>query len=137
VFLLLLCNDRAVLGPWTNRRGTNMFTSAVVAVLVTLSVVLTASVLFPAITGRQILDIIAGCALVSVAAGGWALARMRRAHHPVAVDRRARETWRMPPLNTLSAPMMSTGRKVGIAALRSYLAISMVMVIVKIVAMAI
>ena len=43
----------------------------------------------------------------------------------------------MPPLNVLSAPMMSTGRKVGIAALRSYLAISMVMVIVKIVAMAI
>jgi hypothetical protein len=41
----------------------------------------------------------------------------------------------MPPLNALSGPMMSTGRKVGIAALRSYLAISMVMV--KIVAMAI
>jgi hypothetical protein len=59
---LLLCNDRAVVGPWTNRRGTNTFTSAVVAVLVTLSVVLTASVLFPDITGRQILDIIAGCA---------------------------------------------------------------------------
>jgi Mn2+/Fe2+ NRAMP family transporter len=136
VFLLLLCNDRAVLGPWTNRRGTNMFTSAVVAVLVTLSVVLTASVLFPAITGRQILDIILGCALVSVAAGGWTLAPMRRAHSSVEVDRSARETWRMPPLNVLSAPMMSTGRKVGIAALRSYLAISMVMVIVKIVAMA-
>jgi Natural resistance-associated macrophage protein len=84
VFLLLLCNDRAVLGPWTNRRGTNMFTSAVVAVLVTLSVVLTASVLFPDITGRQILDIIAGCALVSVVAGGWALARMRRPHSQVA-----------------------------------------------------
>jgi Mn2+/Fe2+ NRAMP family transporter len=137
VFLLLLCNDRAVLGPWTNRRGTNVFTSAVVAVLVTLSVVLTASVLFPDITGPQILDIIAGCALVSVAAGGWALARMRRAHSSVEVDRSARETWRMPPLNVLSAPMMSTGRKAGIAALRSYLAISMVMVIVKIVAMAI
>jgi hypothetical protein len=37
VFLLLLCNDRAVLGPWVNRRGTNLFTSAVVAVLVTLA----------------------------------------------------------------------------------------------------
>src|SRR5260370_14931926 len=39
VYLLLLCNERAVLGPWVNRRGTNMFTSAVVAVLITLSVV--------------------------------------------------------------------------------------------------
>src|ERR1700684_3294928 len=91
VFLLLLCNDRAVLGPWVNRRGTNMFTSAVVAVLVTMSVVLTDSVLFPRITERQILDIIAGCALVSVAAGGWALARMRRAHSPAEVDRKTRE----------------------------------------------
>src|SRR5262252_4655430 len=37
VFLLLLCNDRDVLGPWVNRARTNMFTAAVVAVLVSLS----------------------------------------------------------------------------------------------------
>ena len=69
VFLLLLCNDREVLGPWVNGRDTNMFTAAVVAVLVTLSVVLTASVLFPSITGRQITGILLGCALASVAVG--------------------------------------------------------------------
>ncbi|HEY5016376.1 MAG TPA: hypothetical protein VIK57_14595 [Streptosporangiaceae bacterium] len=34
---LLLCNDREVLGPWVNGRKTNLFTSAVVAILVTLS----------------------------------------------------------------------------------------------------
>jgi NRAMP (natural resistance-associated macrophage protein)-like metal ion transporter len=137
VFLLLLCNDRAVLGPWVNRRGTNLFTSAVVAVLVTLSVVLTASVLFPHITGRQILDIMAGCGLVSVAAGAFALARARRSHSSVEVDRRDRATWRMPPLNMLSTPILSTGRKIGLAALRSYLAIAMILVIVKIVQVAI
>ena len=38
-----------------------MFTAAVVAVLVTLSVILTASVLFPDITSRQIVDIMACC----------------------------------------------------------------------------
>jgi Mn2+/Fe2+ NRAMP family transporter len=137
VFLLLLCNDRAVLGPWVNRRGTNLFTSAVVAVLVTLSVVLTASVLFPGITGRQILDIIMGCAVASVAAGAWALARARRSHSSVEVDRRDRESWRMPPLNMLSKPVLSTGRKAGLAALRTYLAISMILVIVKIVEVAV
>src|SRR5271166_6319630 len=115
VFLLLLCNDRAVLGPWVNRRGTNVFTSAVVAVLVTLSVVLTASVLFPAISGRQIVDIVLGCAVASVAAGGWVLARSRRAHSSVQVDRRDRDIWRMPPLNMLSKPIMSAGRKAGLA----------------------
>src|SRR5271165_4798855 len=136
VFLLLLCNDRAVLGPWVNRRGTNVFTSAVVAVLVTLSVVLTASVLFPAISGRQIVDIMLGCAVASVAAGGWVLARSRRAHSSVQVDRRDRDIWRMPPLNMLSKPIMSAGRKAGLAALRTYLAIAMVLVIVRIIQMA-
>src|SRR6202041_718230 len=35
VFLLLLCNDKSVLGPWVNRRITNVFTSGVIAVLIT------------------------------------------------------------------------------------------------------
>jgi len=34
----------------------------------------------------------------------------------------------MPSLNMLSKPLMSTGRKVGLAALRSYLAIAMILV---------
>jgi hypothetical protein len=136
VFLLLLCNDRAVLGPWVNRRATNVFTSAVVAVLVTLSVVLTASVLFPGITGRQITEIIGVCAAASVVAGAWALARARRSFGGVPVDRTGRDGWRMPPLATLSKPVMSTGRKLGLTALRSYLAVAMIMVIVKIVQVA-
>jgi hypothetical protein len=47
VFLLLLCNDQAVLGPWVNGRGLNFFTGGVIAILVMLSIILTASVLFP------------------------------------------------------------------------------------------
>jgi Mn2+/Fe2+ NRAMP family transporter len=48
VFLLLLCNDRAVLGPWVNSWRLNLFTGAIVVVLVMLSLILTMSVLFPA-----------------------------------------------------------------------------------------
>jgi Mn2+/Fe2+ NRAMP family transporter len=47
VFLLLLCNDKAVLGPWVNTRWLNLFTGGVIAVLVMLSIILTASVMFP------------------------------------------------------------------------------------------
>ena len=136
VFLLMLCNDRAVLGPWVNRRGTNIFTSAVIALLVAMSIVLTASVLDPGITERQILTIFLGCAVVSVAGGGWVLMRSLRVHSSVEVDRRDRETWRMPPLNVLTKPVMSTGRKVALTILRSYLAIAMVLVIVRLVQMA-
>jgi Mn2+/Fe2+ NRAMP family transporter len=136
VFLLMLCNDRAVLGPWVNRRGTNMFTSAVIALLVAMSIVLTASVLDPGITERQILTIFLGCAVLSVAGGGWVLIRSLRRHSSVEVDRRDRETWRMPPLNMLTKPVMSTGRKIALTILRSYLAIAMVLVIVRLVQMA-
>ena len=137
VFLLLLCNDREVLGPWVNSRGTNLFTSGVIAVLITLSVVLTASVLFPAITGRQIVEIFLVCVAASLVAGAWTLARARRALGGVPVDRTGRESWRMPPLAMLSKPVLSTGRRLGLTALRAYLAIAMILVIVKIVQVAI
>jgi len=136
VFLLLLCNDKSVLGPWVNGRRVNLFTSGVIAVLITLSVVLTASVLFPDITGQQIVIIMAACAVASVAAGGCALVRARRAVGGVPVDRTGRDTWRMPPLAMLSKPVLSTGRKIGLSALRAYLAIAMILVIVKIVQLA-
>ena len=58
VFLLLLCNDRAVLGPWVNGRFINLLTGVVIAVLLLLSVILTAAVVYPAITGAQIIAIL-------------------------------------------------------------------------------
>jgi NRAMP (natural resistance-associated macrophage protein)-like metal ion transporter len=139
VFLLLLCNDRAVLGPWVNGRKTNLFTSAVVAVLVTLSVVLTAAVLFPAISARQIVLILACCGGASALAGGFALARRLRPGSVAAlpVDRSGRAAWRMPPLTLLDRPVMSTGRKIGMSALRLYLLVAMVLVVVRIVELAV
>jgi len=138
VFLLLLCNDKDVLGPWVNGRKTNMFTAAVVAVLVSLSFILTASVLFPNISARQIIDILATCGVASVLAAGYALVRRQRGGAAAAapVDRTARQNWRMPPLNLLERPVMSPGRKIGIAALRVYLGVAMILVIVRIVQLA-
>lgn len=44
--------------------------------------------------------------------------------------------WRMPPLAELTRPVMSTGRKIGMGALRLYLAVAVILVIVKIVQVA-
>jgi Mn2+/Fe2+ NRAMP family transporter len=132
VFLLLLCNDKEVLGPWANGRWLNAFTSFVVAVLVTLSIVLTASVLFPKISSRAILDVMAACGMVALVALSLALSTRRRGQVE-PVDRTGRDDWRMPPLAELGRSTMSTGRKVGMGALRAYLAVAMVMVIVRIV----
>src|SRR6202050_4298477 len=90
VYLLLLCTDRAVLGPWVNGRKTTMFAATVVALLVALSVVLTASVLFPAITARQIVEILCACGVASAVGGAWTLIRARRSGGEVPVDRTGR-----------------------------------------------
>ncbi|KUL38061.1 hypothetical protein ADL22_19580 [Streptomyces sp. NRRL F-4489] len=136
VFLLLLCNDRAVLGPWANGPKTNAFTSAVVGVLVTLSVILTASVLFPGISSTAILDIMAGCGVIGILAAGYSFTRRRTGTKEDPIDRTGRDNWRMPPLDTLARPTMSTGRKIGMGALRTYLLVAMVLVIIKIVQVA-
>ncbi|MDH6114802.1 NRAMP (natural resistance-associated macrophage protein)-like metal ion transporter [Kitasatospora sp. MAP12-15] len=135
VFLLLLCNDKQVLGPWVNGPKINAFTSFVVGVLVTLSIILTASVLFPNITAAAILDIMAGCGVVGVLAAGYAFTRKRTATME-DIDRTGRDSWRMPPLETLTKPAMSATRKVGMSALRGYLLVAMIMVIFKLVTLA-
>ncbi|MEV0968270.1 NRAMP family divalent metal transporter [Microtetraspora glauca] len=135
VFLLLLCNDRQILGPWVNGRATNLFTSLVVGVLVTLSVILTAAVLFPGIGVAQILMIMGGCGATGAAATAYALARRRRsAAEPV--DRTGRDDWRTPPTAEIGRPVLSTTRRLGMAVLRLYLTVATVLVIVKIVQMA-
>ncbi|MEV7213298.1 NRAMP family divalent metal transporter [Kitasatospora cineracea] len=132
VFLLLLCNDRAVLGPWVNGPKTNAFTTMVVGVLVSLSVILTAAVLFPDLDAAAIEWILAGCGLAGVLSAGYAFTRRRTATREDPVDRTGRADWRMPPLETLAKPVVSTGYKIGMGALRGYLLVAMVLVIVKI-----
>src|SRR6201999_1624680 len=73
VFLLLLCNDKAVLGPWVNGRWTNVFSTVVVAMLITLSLILTVSVAFGHITAGQIIAILVTCAGVTALAGAAVL----------------------------------------------------------------
>ncbi len=137
VFLLLLCNDKQVLGPWVNGPKTNAFTAAVVGVLVSLSIILTASVLFPDITAGAIMDIMAGCGVAGVLAAGYAFTRRRTATKEDPIDRTGRDEWRMPPLETLTRPVMATGRRIGMSALRGYLFIAMVLVVIKLVQVAI
>jgi Natural resistance-associated macrophage protein len=66
VFLLLLSNDKAVLGPWVNSRKLNLFTGAIIAALVMLSVILTASVLFPDMEEQWIVGILVGGSVIAL-----------------------------------------------------------------------
>jgi Natural resistance-associated macrophage protein-like len=92
VFLVLLCNDKAVLGPWTNPGWLNALAALIVGVLV---------------------------------APGW--------HRNGATDteRVPREEWTMPQLELLERPVWSRTRIVGMYALRGYLVLAVVMLVIK------
>ncbi len=104
--------------------------------LVLLSIILTASVLFPDITGTQIeLVLIVGCGL-ALLVGLFLLVQTRRTARrkvTVPVEWEDRRSWRMPAMNMLAKPAMSTPRKIGLIVLRGYLFIAFALVVVKIV----
>jgi NRAMP (natural resistance-associated macrophage protein)-like metal ion transporter len=141
VFLLLLCNDKAVLGPWANTRGLNIFTGAVIAVLVLLSMILTVAVLFPdAATGTVMLSILGGGAALGLLAGAAMFFAKGRAAKVAAVadpvGPARRENWRMPPLDQLAPARMSPAAKAWMFVLRGYLVVAGGLVLARIVALA-
>jgi hypothetical protein len=137
VFLLLLCNDKAILGPWANDRKTTLFTGLVIAILVTLSVILTASVLFPAMSGTHIMAILVGGAVLAAIASSVARLIDHRRGFKAAVlntfTAADRATWRMPPLAELPPARLSVLDRTWLIVLRGYLVIAAGLVLVRIV----
>ncbi len=135
VFLLLLCNDRAVLGPWVNGRWTNLFTGSVIAILVMLSIVLTASVLYPTISGEQILGILGGGTVLALIGAGvtWAT---RNTTGAAPLDRALRSTWRMRPVADLPPATLTAATRTWMIVLRGYLLLAVGLVVVRVVQLA-
>jgi hypothetical protein len=145
VFLLLLCNDKAVLGPWVNGRWLNLFTGAVIWVLVMLSIILTAATVFPDISGETILAVLGGGTVLGMAGfAGTTLLRTSRGKHAAANGpvlqaqlRARRATWRMPPLDALPPPKLSLSKRAWMGVLRAYLVAAVILVAVKVIQVAI
>jgi hypothetical protein len=135
VFLLLLCNDKAVLGPWVNGRWLNLFTGTVIAVLVMLSIILTASVMYPDMEEQTIFAILGGGSLLAVA-GAAAFLFVRRSLSAQAIDRSGQATWRMPPLSQLAPAHMTPLTRIWMVVIRGYLLIAGGLVLVRIVQLA-
>jgi len=142
VFLLLLCNDKAVLGPWTNPGWLNAVAAAIVGVLVGLSAILTVTVLFPQIDVTLLTEVLFGVLAAGLAAAGLYVGYGRRRDAepldlPVGARRTqppaaaGRESWTMPALELLERPTWSRARTIGMYALRGYLVIAVLMLIVK------
>lgn len=140
VFLLLLCNDKAVLGPWANSHKVNIFTAAVIAVLVMLSVILTASVLFPDITDGQILGVlIVGSAVgvvMTLAVRAYERYRRVATESMPLVASEHKLHWRMPPLDQLPPARLTLTSRVWMGVLRAYLVIAAGLLLVKLIKLA-
>jgi Mn2+/Fe2+ NRAMP family transporter len=136
VFLLLLCNDHAVLGPWVNPSWLNAIASVIVAVLVELSLILMASTMFPSVDVAQLFVYLSLALVLCLAGAGMYTLRSRpdRRAPPTAeelLERERRHTWTMPPLALLERPLWSPGRKAAMLVLRGYLVIAVLLLVVK------
>jgi NRAMP (natural resistance-associated macrophage protein)-like metal ion transporter len=135
VFLLLLCNDREVLGPWRNASWLNVLASVIVATLVLLSLILMATTVFPNIDVTAVSLGGAVALALGLLSFGVVTLRSRRGAASVKIidpgPSIPREQWTMPPLALLARPQWSTGRKVAMLTLRGYLLLSVILLIVK------
>ncbi len=139
VFLVLLCNDKDVLGPWINTPIRNVVAGAIVWVLILMSLALTAATMFPTITGPQLTTGLLVGAGIGAAAGLVGFASSRLPSHKKVVSEPEeenepldKENWRTPPLDTLPKAKIRLTSRVGLTVLRLYLVLAVILVIVKI-----
>jgi len=131
VFLLLLCNDRAVLGPWVNRPWLNAVATVIVSVLLVLSLILMTTTVFPHIDVPALLGVLAAVLVgVLLVMGALYVRALRRRPAPAPVGERG-ENWMMPPSTLLSRPPQSTARTATLYVMYGYLAVGVVMLGVK------
>jgi hypothetical protein len=135
VFLVLLCNDREVLGPWCNPGWLNVIASTIVATLILLSLILMATTIFPTINVTAVSLAGGGALAVGLVSFGLVALRSRRGARAVTMIQSGpsipSQQWTMPPLALLGRPQWSTGRKAAMLTLRGYLLASMILLIVK------
>lgn len=136
VFLLLLSNDKPVLGPWSNTARVNIFTGVVIAVLVVLSIVLTASTLFPNFGTTQILWTLGTGLIAALAVGIWLATAHPDPKTLVKMTNAEKYAWRMPPLASLPKAHLSTLNRVWLVILRVYLLCAVALVVYKVVLLA-
>ena len=137
VFLVLLCNDRAVLGPWVNKNWLNAVAGFIVSVLLMLSMVLVVTTVVPSIDVSRLVVILGTVTAVVVIAGGvWLAVAQRHAVRQPKISQAEKENWRMPGLALLERPIWSLGRRVAMYTLSGYLVLAVVLLAVKAVQLA-
>ena len=137
VFVVLLCNDRAVLGPWVNKLWLNIVAALIVSALLVLSMVLVISTAFPSVDVNRLVVVLAIVTAVALVAGGtWAWLGRRGAAPETEMSPAERENWRMPALALLERPKWSLVRRIAMIGMGAYLVLAVALLAVKAVQLA-
>jgi NRAMP (natural resistance-associated macrophage protein)-like metal ion transporter len=131
--VLMLCNDRALMGPWRNSKWLNVAAVTMVATLVVLSITMMVSTLFTGVNVLVLLEILAGVEVVGLAIGLPLVVRRHVTEDFGDLDRR---DWRTPRLALLEAAPQSRARTVLLRGQTLYLAVAGALLVVRIIQLA-
>jgi Mn2+/Fe2+ NRAMP family transporter len=152
VFLILLANDKPILGPWTNTVAQNWIAGLIAWVVLTFSLAPLVTTFWPVITLKQSFIGLAVCTVLGLAAA-IALVRHRSTRNepladdpsgnrrPPGADRATwketlwerRTAWRTPRIESLQRPTLSMARKIGLLSLRGYIVFAVVIMVIKLI----
>ena len=152
IFLILLANDKPLLGPWANSTAHNWVVGVIAWIVTTFSLAPLVTTFYPSLTLRQISSAFIACAAIgmaSVAALLWYRSPRRPGPEPGPAENRRppgmpraewrqvlrerRAAWVTPAIDTLERPTMSMGRRIGLVALRGYIIFAIVIMVIKLV----
>jgi Mn2+/Fe2+ NRAMP family transporter len=129
VFLVLLCNDIDVLGPWINKPWLNIVATVIVSVLLELSLILIISTIFTSMDVTRLVEVLTAILIVAMVVASILIVRSPTRPPQMSADEKA--NWRMPALALLQPARWSLGRRVAVLAMQAYLGIAVVLLIVK------
>jgi Mn2+/Fe2+ NRAMP family transporter len=136
-FLVLLCNDREVLGPWVNARWLNVLAVVIIGTLIELSGILVVTTVFSHLSAATaavwVAAVLVGCVVTGAVWVRFQRARSPQTARPAVIQLtpEQRLNWRMPPLALLKPVVWNPATRLGMIVLRGYLVVSVVLLIVK------
>ncbi len=130
IIVLLLANDRELMGPWKNPRWLNVIAVIIVTALVVLSFALMISTLFSSVDVLTLLVVLATLGVIGLAVG--LPMGLRRVEAPLHYDIDKRD-WRTPRLTLLEPLPRSRARQILMRSQSCYLFTAGILLIVRIV----
>jgi NRAMP (natural resistance-associated macrophage protein)-like metal ion transporter len=134
VLLLILCNDKHLLGPLTNGRWLNATAIIAIAIVLALSTLLTITSVLPGLGIAVALTLTIG--LLSVGGAALVVSRLRtsRPHPPTeALTPWERQTWSAPTLELVTPATPTRPRILALAILRCYILLIAGLLLLKLV----